>query len=122
MLRPLATSAQGSLAELRANWIEKRLKPLYQGKNPLMAAHDVHGIRFVAIDNSNYEVLPDQLKFFHSQVSSGVPLVLLMHIPLYAPGRSASAVGIQSGVQNRIETMNWSVALNGQCRVIRRQH
>lgn len=79
---------EGSLAQLRATWIEKRLKPLYQGKNPLMAAYDVHGIRFVTIDNSNYEILPEQLEFFRGQISSGLPLVLLVHIPLYAPGRS----------------------------------
>ncbi|MDA3925741.1 MAG: hypothetical protein PF904_13665 [Kiritimatiellae bacterium] len=40
-----------------------------------------------AIDNSTYEILPEQLTFFQKQVDSGVPLVLMMHIPMYAPGR-----------------------------------
>ncbi|WDQ15787.1 metallophosphoesterase family protein [Rhodopirellula sp. P2] len=79
---------EGSLQDLRSEWIERRLKPLYQGKNPLMAAYDIHGVRFLALDNSNYEVLPEQLEFFREQLRSGLPLVLLVHIPLYVPGRS----------------------------------
>ena len=78
----------GSLEELRATWIERRLKPLYQGKNPLMSAHDVGPIRFLAIDNSHYQILPEQLDFFRTQVKTQKPLVLTLHIPLFAPGRS----------------------------------
>ena len=77
----------GTETALRAEWTEKRLKPLYQGRSPLMASVDVKGVRFVAIDNSTYEISPEQLAFFREQVASGCPLVLLMHIPLYAPGR-----------------------------------
>ena len=78
----------GPLNELRSTWIDKRLKPLYQGHHPLMAAHEVGGIRFLAIDNSHYQILPEQLEFFRSQVKSNKPLVLTVHIPLFAPGRS----------------------------------
>ncbi len=77
----------GSLQQLRSDWIDRRLKPLYQGNHPLMAAYDIHGVRFLAIDNSNYEILPEQLAFLRTQIGSGQPLVLLVHIPLYAPGR-----------------------------------
>ena len=79
---------EGTLAHLRAEWIERRLKPMYQGNHPLMAAYDLHGVLFLAIDNSHYEILPEQLEFFRTHVRSGQPLVLLVHIPLYAPGRS----------------------------------
>ena len=79
---------EGSLETLRATWVEKRLKPLYQGNNPYMAAYEIHGIRFLAIDNSHYQIRPDQLEFFRQHSNSGYPLVLLVHIPLYAPGRS----------------------------------
>jgi hypothetical protein len=78
---------EGSLETLRDTWIEKRLKPLYQGNHPLMAAYDVQGIRFLAIDNSHYQILPQQLEFFRQQVSGGKPIVLMVHIPLFAPGR-----------------------------------
>lgn len=78
----------GSSAELRATWIEQRLRPLYQGADPLMAVREVQGVRFVTIDDSCYEILPAQLEFFRAQVATGQPMVLLMHIPLYAPGRS----------------------------------
>lgn len=78
---------KGSSRELRDTWIGRHLSGLYQGKNPLYAAYTINGLRFVCIDNSTYEILPEQLQFFKEQVNSGEPLVLMMHIPLYLPGR-----------------------------------
>src|SRR5690606_2775600 len=78
----------GNLEELRATWIGKRLLPLYQGRNPLIAAYDIKGVRFLAIDNSTYQISTGQLEFFRQQVQTGLPLVLLVHIPFYAPGKS----------------------------------
>ena len=80
----------GKLALLRDQWIEKRLMPLYQGNNPLMASYDIKGIKFLAIDNSTYEINDEQLRFFSEQVSFGMPVVLLIHIPMYAPGKKIS--------------------------------
>jgi len=78
---------EGSEHELREFWTKERLLPLYQGNNPLFAAYDLNGIRFVAIDNSTYEITNEQLNFFRSQVKLDSPIVLLVHIPLYMPGR-----------------------------------
>ncbi|WP_425234325.1 metallophosphoesterase family protein [Ulvibacterium sp.] len=78
---------EGTLESLRDSWIEKRLLPLYQGNHPLMAAYDIKGIRFLAIDNSTYQINEEQLAFFIEQVAIGMPLVLLVHIPMYAPGK-----------------------------------
>ncbi|MBL9137813.1 MAG: metallophosphoesterase [Verrucomicrobiales bacterium] len=78
---------EGSLASLRETWINRRLSPLYQGANPLNYSRVVKGIRFVVIDNSTYEILPEQLRFFREQARQKEPMVLLVHIPLYAPGR-----------------------------------
>lgn len=77
----------GTSEELRQTWINNRLLPLYKGENPLFYAVDIKGVRVVMIDNSTYEISPDQLAFFQQQVKSGLPLLLMMHIPLYAPGR-----------------------------------
>ncbi len=79
---------EGSLKELRETWIEKRLKPLYRGRNPLMYSQKINGLNIVNIDNSYYEILPAQFDFLRKEVASGVPFVLMMHIPLYAPGRT----------------------------------
>lgn len=81
---------EGALEHLRDIWIEKRLLPLYQGNHPLMAAYDIKGLRFLAIDNSTYQINTEQLVFFKEQVASGKPLVLLVHIPMYAPGKNIS--------------------------------
>ena len=80
----------GKLDTLRDTWIDNRLLSLYQGNNPLMAAYDIKGIRFLAIDNSTYEINDEQLAFFSEHASSGMPLVLLVHIPMYAPGKGIS--------------------------------
>ncbi|MFT4568463.1 MAG: DNA repair exonuclease SbcCD nuclease subunit [Saprospiraceae bacterium] len=81
---------EGTMETLRDTWIEKRLLPLYQGNNPLMAAYDIKGVRYLAIDNSTYQINEKQLVFFKEQVASGMPLVLLVHIPMYAPGKKVS--------------------------------
>lgn len=79
---------EGALADLRATWSARRLAPLYGGESALMSVRQIRGVRLVAIDNSTNEILPEQLKFFREQVATGDPLVLFVHIPLYAPGRS----------------------------------
>lgn len=79
---------EGTLASLRDTWIGRRLAPLYQGANPLHHSKVVNGIRFVVIDNSTYEILPEQLRFYRDQARHKEPMVLMVHIPLYAPGRS----------------------------------
>ncbi len=78
----------GSAMQLRNTWIEKHLKPMYQGNNPLFASYGINGVRFICIDNSTYEILPEQLQFFKNQINSGVPFILMLHIPLFMPGRS----------------------------------
>lgn len=102
---------EGSLESLRDKWVEKRLLPLYQGNHPLMAAYDIKGIRFLAIDNSTYQINEEQLAFFEEQVSSGIPLVLLVHIPMYAPGK-----GINFGCGNP----NWGAASDHNFEIERR--
>lgn len=77
----------GSDFEQRDRWIGRRLKPLYStGPNPLMYSRVVKGIRFVAIDNSAYLIRREQLDFWKAEVAKGDPIVLLMHIPLFAEG------------------------------------
>ncbi len=45
------------------------------------------GVRVLVIDNSTYEILAEQLAFFQEQAQTGLPLLLMMHIPIYMPGR-----------------------------------
>ena len=102
---------EGTMETLRDTWIEKRLLPLYQGNDPLQAAYDFKGIRFLAIDNSTYQINEEQLVFFKKQVASGVPLVLLVHIPMYAPGKQ-----IYFGCGNP----NWGAATDKNFEIERR--
>ena len=101
----------GTLESLRDKWIEKRLLPLYQGNDPLMAAYNIKGIRFLAIDNSTYQINEEQLAFLEEHIASGIPLVLLVHIPMYAPGKD-----INFGCGNP----NWGAALDQNFKLERR--
>jgi predicted phosphodiesterase len=78
----------GSIAALRDTWTQKRLLRLYQNEHPLMTSREIGGVRFVALDNSDYQVTEAQLAFFQEEIATGKPVVLMVHIPLYAPGRS----------------------------------
>jgi predicted phosphodiesterase len=77
----------GSLAALRDTWTQKRLLRLYQNEHPLMTSREIGGVRFVALDNSDYQVTEAQLAFFQQEIALGKPVILMVHIPLYAPGR-----------------------------------
>jgi len=79
---------EGSRKELRDIWTKRRLAALYQGRNPIMASIKINGINILAIDNSTYEILPEQLEFFRNHAEGDAPIILMMHIPMYAPGRS----------------------------------
>lgn len=77
----------GPIATLRDTWIQQRLLRMYQNHNPLMYSREIAGVRFVALDNSDYQITAAQLAFFEKEIALGKPTVLLVHIPLYAPGR-----------------------------------
>lgn len=73
----------GDLPSIREEWIEKSLKPLYQGKNPSYSSTVINNINFVAIDNSiGAKVDEEQLKFFIKQKRRNLPIVLLMHLAI----------------------------------------
>ena len=78
----------GPEKDLRAEWIGRLLRPLYGTKDPLMYAETVKGLKFLVIDNSTYEILPEQLEFLKKELTENIPAVLVCHIPLYVPGRS----------------------------------
>ncbi len=74
---------KGPMATLRQTWIQNSLLPLYSDKNYFYSSHVFGGINFVSIDNSTYQVTEEQLKFYEKQTTLAMPVVLLMHIPLY---------------------------------------
>ena len=75
----------GTDDDLRREWRERSLAPLYGGRDPHACSHDIAGVRFVAIDNSTRQVDEGQLSFFTRQLADGMPVVLLVHIPFRVP-------------------------------------
>ncbi len=76
----------GSEISLRKEWTQKRLAPLYKGHNPLIYSVNIKGLRIIMLDDSTYEILPEQLEFFKKQIRQDHPTLLMSHCPLYAPG------------------------------------
>ena len=52
--------------------------------NIRMASRIINGINFVALDNGYYLFEPEQLDFLKAEVQKGLPVVLLIHTPLFA--------------------------------------
>ena len=98
----------GTELELRKEWTAKRLTPLYHGNNPMMYTVNLNGLNIVLIDDSVYEIIPEQLDFLRVQIDSGIPFILGMHIPLYVPGRD---VGFGCGHPdwNAANDRNWEI-------------
>ena len=46
---------------------------------------EVAGVRFVAIDDGNYQINSEQLEIVKGELALGKPVVLMMHIPLSVP-------------------------------------
>ena len=65
-----------------ANW---SLLDSLTGGRPSHQARDIGGIRFVAVDDSDYQVTQQQLDFVTEQLAAGLPTVLLTHIPVSLP-------------------------------------
>jgi len=78
---------KGSSQELRNTWTKQRLARMYQGNYPLMASYNIKGIKILMIDNSVYDLLPEQLAFLERHEKEKVPYILMMHIPMYVPGK-----------------------------------
>ena len=80
----------GSDIQQRQRWL-KALAPLYLGeKNPLIYSQTINGFKFIMLDNSTYDVLPEQVEAFKREISDGKPCVVCSHIPYYFVGRHIS--------------------------------
>ena len=55
------------------------------GNNIRMDSRVVNGVNFVALDNGYYLFEPEQFEFLKGEVAKGLPIVLMMHTPLYDP-------------------------------------
>ena len=60
------------------------LQPLHAGE-PSGAVRDIGGVRFLAIDDSTYQITEEQLEFTRQGLAAGLPTVVLTHIPLSIP-------------------------------------
>ena len=78
----------GTEADLRREWIGKLLLPLYGGRDPMAYAVRIKGMKILMIDNSIYEILPEQLDFLERELAEGLPVIIGCHVPFYVPGRN----------------------------------
>lgn len=44
----------------------------------------IEGVKFITLDNCYYYITPPQLEYFREVLSDGLPVVLVMHTPLYS--------------------------------------
>ena len=59
------------------------LEPL--NNNPAFSSVTLGGVRFIAIDNSDYQIMDEQLDFLSRNFEKEVTTVLLMHLPISIP-------------------------------------
>ncbi len=57
----------------------------YCKNNLFFASRVIGGVNFVAIDNGYYDFTAEDLANFKAEVAKGLPIVLMLHTPLYAP-------------------------------------
>lgn len=62
--------------------------------NIRMSSRIIGGVNFVALDNGYYTFEPEQFAFLKAEVARGLPVVLMMHVPLYTPEYYELMMGI----------------------------
>ena len=50
------------------------------------ASRIIGGVNFIAIDNSSGFFPKESFDFFNAEAARGLPMILLIHIPIYTPG------------------------------------
>lgn len=50
-----------------------------------MSARVINGVKLIALDNGYYLIDEEQLSFLKREAADGLPVILLMHTPLYSP-------------------------------------
>ncbi len=50
-----------------------------------MSARVINGVKLIALDNGYYLFEEEQLSFLKREAEDGLPIILLMHTPLYSP-------------------------------------
>lgn len=61
-----------------------RVQEAFQ-KDIRMSARVINGVKLIALDNGYYLFDEEQLSFLKREAADGLPVILLMHTPLYSP-------------------------------------
>lgn len=64
----------------------------------VFASRVVNGVNFVALDDVYYNFTATQKALMEREVAKGLPIVVICHTPLYAPGHYAHEMGRTGGV------------------------
>ena len=51
--------------------------------DPQCQSREIGGVKLIALDNSNYQVSEAQLRFLETQLATGAPCLLFIHIPIF---------------------------------------
>lgn len=61
------------------------------------ASRVINGVNFVAVDDVYYNFTEDQLEKMKKEMEKGLPVVLLIHVPLYTPEFCKSELEVNNG-------------------------
>lgn len=69
-----------------------KIEPLFGGPPRTGWCYEINGLQILGIDNSIYQIENDQLELARAALETGLPTVLLIHIPLTQPGLRAPTI------------------------------
>jgi UDP-2,3-diacylglucosamine pyrophosphatase LpxH len=85
------TNVPGSHMDRQEGW--EKIKAL-QNDSMECAEYVLHGLQFLVLDNSIYQITPAQLEFMRNGFSRELPTVVLMHIPLSLPTLRSAVMNV----------------------------
>ena len=68
----------------RRESVEEKVQAAFKN-NIRFSVREEHGVKFIAIDNSFHKIDQWQLDRFKEELADGKPVILALHVPVYAP-------------------------------------
>ncbi|MBR3552711.1 MAG: metallophosphoesterase [Clostridia bacterium] len=68
----------------RRERVEEKVQAAFSN-NIRFSVREEHGVKFIAIDNSFHTIEQWQLDRFKEEITDGKPIILALHVPVYAP-------------------------------------
>lgn len=87
------------------------------GGNPACQSLVVGGVRLIALDNSTYQISPEQVTFLRDELATGQPSLLFFHIPIWLEPLAPAVIDMWGAPIMMASPTGWTTELRSRWKV-----